>query len=402
MRSRWLLLGSLAAIVVFAALSWPDIHAQPAPAPRLAGARPTIKAEDFASLQAAIDALPTEGGVVQLPAGRFEIAEPLVIETPDVLFMGQGTATHIVNTNTTGKSALVVRPKDHATNAKAFLWRVQLQNLRITGSEKSGHGIEALRVNEIFIDGVTVSYHGGDGIRLDRCYEDPRVVNSLITYNKHTGLEILGCHDVVVAANHFEENRDALRCLDGFNLCMAGNNVDDHLRHGVVIENTYGSVLSGNMIEECQGTGVILDRDCYGVTLSANVIAHEFSGGIDLRDAHGCTVSGNSFPLVWKNALVIGPKSGRITVTGNTFSDSYIGDGQRKREVSKEPSSGITLAGTSDIVISGNTFSGLSTKALTLEGEPSSRLTFIGNVLVGIDSDHDRLVDSQVANNVTK
>jgi hypothetical protein len=68
-------------------------------------------------------------------------------------------------------------------------------------------------------------------------------------------------------------NWDAIRCIDGFNLCMTGNNLDDHLGDGVVIENTYGSVVSGNMIEECNGTAIVLDRDCYGITLSANVIA---------------------------------------------------------------------------------------------------------------------------------
>ena len=45
---------------------------------------------------------------------------------------------------------------------------------------------------------------------------------------------------------------------------MKGNNQDDHLENGVVIENTYGSVVSGNMIEECQGTAIVLDRDCCG------------------------------------------------------------------------------------------------------------------------------------------
>ncbi len=106
---------------------------------------------------------------------------------------------------------------------------------------------------------------------------------------------------------------------------MTGNNLDDHLGNGVVIANTYGSVVSGNMIEECQGTAIILDRDCYGITLSANVIAHEFTDGIDLRDAHGCAVSANTFTIVKRHALVIGPESGRITVTGNNFSDSTIG-----------------------------------------------------------------------------
>ncbi len=53
---------------------------------------------------------------------------------------------------------------------------------------------------------VTVSYHGGDGIELDRCYEDARVNSCLITYNKQTGLNLPGCHDhdTVVSANQFE------------------------------------------------------------------------------------------------------------------------------------------------------------------------------------------------------
>src|SRR4029078_6072693 len=141
---------------------------------------------------------------------------------------------------------------------------------------------------------------------------------------------------------------------------MTGNNLDDHLRHGVVIENTYGSVVSGNMIEECNGIAIILDRDCYGITLSANVIAHETSGGIDLRDAHGCTVSANTFTIVKKNALLIGPASSRITVTGNNFSDSFIGDGTFKREAADLDASGIILSGTSDVGVSGNLVSGVN------------------------------------------
>lgn len=314
--------------------------------------------------------------------------------------MGQGTATHIVNVNTQGEPALVIRHDEYSKDPKKRLWRIKLDDFRITGSEKSGHGILAQGVNEIFIEGVTVSYHGGDGIRLDQCLEDARVCNSLITYNKGTGLSLLGCHDIVIAANQFEENLDALTCFDGFNLCMTGNCVDDHLRHGVVIENTYGSVLSGNMIEECQGVGVILDRDCYGITLSANVIAHEFSGGIELRDAHGCTVSGNSFPIVYKHALVVGPGSGHNTIVGNTFSDTYLGDGKSKRTPEQELSSGITLQGAYDTNISGNTFARLSTKALTVEGEPSQRIVFSNNLLKGVESDHAQLQDSRTDGNI--
>jgi len=382
-------------------LLYATLSAQPPAAQRLPGAQPAINAADYPSLQAAIDALPATGGAVRLPAGRFEISEPLVVETEDALLTGEGTSTQIVNTNTAGRPAIIIRSKTYASEPRSYVWRVQLSNLRVIGNEKSGHGIEAARVNEIFINGVTVSYHGGDGIRLSSCYEDARIANSLISYNRGTGVAIAACHDIIVAANQLEENQDALTCSDSFNLCMTGNNVDDHLRQGVVIEKTYGSVLSGNMIENSRGTAIVLDRDCHGITLSANVIATNFGGGIDLRDAHGCTVSGNSFPRIPQRALVIGPESGRITVSGNTFSDNYVGRGG-KEPARKMAASGITLSGTSDISISGNTFAGLHTKAVVLEGEPSRRVVFTSNLLVDTDSDHDRLVDSVMSDNIAR
>ncbi len=365
----------------------------------LPGARAAVDASQYPSIQAAIDALPPEGGLVVLPPGTFEIAEPLRIARGDVHLRGAGTSTHLKNVSEAGQPAIRIGPADFAANRRARIWRVGLADFRLTGTEKGGHGIEALGVNEIYLHGLTVSYHGGDGIHLDDCYEDPRVADCLITYNKKSGLFLKGCHDIVVVGNHFEENLDALRCVDGFNLCMTGNNLDDHLRDGVVIENTYGSVVSGNMIEECKGTAIVLDRDCYGITLSSNVIAHHGGGGIDLRDAHGCAVSANTFVLVKKDALRIGPSSGRIAVTGNAFSDSEIG-GARKRLARDQDAAGIVLEGTSDVAVSGNLFSGLSTKALTLLGEPSRRVLFAGNVLADGESDHGKLQESAVTDNL--
>jgi hypothetical protein len=372
-------------LVAVALLTWNRAASQ-APA-TLPGARPAIEAINYPTLQAALDALPQTGGIVRLPAGTFEIQEPLRINQEDVLLQGAGTATHIKNVNADGKPALEIAPEKYPTDRRARIWRIELQNLRVTGNEKSGHGIVARGVNEIFLHGVTVSNHGGDGVQLDNCYEDPRICDCLFTYNKAAGVRLIACHDIVVVGNQFEENQDALVCVDSFNLCMTGNNLDDHLRHGVVIENTYGSVVSGNMIEECNGIGIILDRDCYGITLSSNVIAHEVEGGIDLRDAHGCAVSANTFTIVKKDALRIGPASGRITVTGNNFSSSYLGDGKVKRAVADQGAGGLVLAGTSDIAVSGNIFSGLSTKAVSLEGEPSQRVLFSNNVLTEVTGD---------------
>lgn len=388
---RFILIGTTAIAVIGLFLTAKPLRAQDS-AVILPGARPTIDAAKFPSLQAAFDAVPEGGGLVQLPAGTFEITEPLRIHSEDTCVTGAGTATHIKNLNTDGQPALLVSHlecTDAKTDRKHQLWRIQLTNLRVTGNEKSGAGIEARQINEIFLDGVTVSYNGGDGIFLNYCYEDPRITGCLITYNKKVGVNLQGCHDIVVSSCQFEENQDALHCFDGFNLCMTGCCVDDHLGEGVVIENTYGSVLSGNMIEECNGTAVVLDRDCYGITLSANVIAHN-GGGIDLRDAHGCAVSANTFTILKTNAVRIGPGSGRITVSANNFSNSYVGDGKVRRGTEDIAAAGLVLEATKDISISGNVFAGLTDKAVTLIGD-SQGIIFANNVLSDVESDLEQL-----------
>jgi parallel beta-helix repeat protein len=166
----------------------------------------------------------------------------------------------------------------------------------------------------------------------------------------------------------------------------------------VVIENTYGSVVSGNMIEECNGTAIEIDRDCYGITLSANVIAHN-GAGIDLKDAHDCSVSANTFTIMKSDALRIGPGSGRIAVAGNSFSSSYIGDAKDKRRPDDQEAAGMVLSGTTDNAISGNVFSGVKPKALGVEGQTKGVL-FASNVLVDTDSDHEKLKQSTVQGNL--
>ena len=389
--------------IAFAVIGWiidrpGSVQARPV-VDGLPGARATIEAIDYPSLQAALDALPADGGLVRLPAGTFEIDAPLRIRTGDVSIEGAGTATHIVNTSNDGGAALIVEPPDIAEQPESRIWRVRLANFRITGNPESGHGIVARGVNELFIDGVTVSEHGEDGIRLDDCYEDPRICDSLITYNKGVGLNLIACHDIVVSGNQFEENNDALHCTDGYNLCMTGNCLDDHLRHGVVIENTYGSVVAGNMIEECQGTAIILDRDCYGIALSANVIAHESTDGIELRDAHGIAVSANAFPIVRRHALSIGPESGRVAVTGNAFSDSTIGPGDVRRLEGDREAGGVFIDGARDIALTGNLFSGVGPEAVSIHGE-ARRISLDGNVLTDVPPLVDAPAESAVGENV--
>jgi len=392
-RVGWLIV--LVAVVGFQAL--PRAASQP-----VLSRSGVVDSSQFVSLQAAFDALPETGGLVRIPPGEYRIKEPLILSRGETRIEGSGAATKIVNLNQDGKPAFIVQPSNWETDKKTRIWRVQLAHFRICGDAdavdakstmpKSGDGLLCQGVQELYVSGLSVDHHGGNGIHLVDCYEDPRISDSIITYCRQTGVHIEGCHDIVVNANQFEENQDALRCADSFNLCMNGNNIDDHLGNGVIIENTYGSVVCGNMIEECDGTAIILDRDCYGITLSSNVIAHHQQGGIDLRDAHGCTVSANTFVLCNKASLTIGPNSGRITVTGNTFCNSDIGGGQTKRPrehqnaISRDLAYGVHLDSTSDIVLTGNVFSGLRDASIQTQGD-CRRIVVVGNAVTDVSQD---------------
>jgi hypothetical protein len=335
----------------------------------------SIDAAKHPNLQSAFDALPESGGIVTIPPGNYEITEPLRVKTAETRIVGSGAATHIINKNEAGAPAFILRPANLDADKKARLWRVQMADLRISGNDKSGDGVFAEGIQEIYLEGVSVDHHGGHGVQLKDCFEDPRIADCILTYNKKCGIMIINCHDIVVNANHFEENQDALHCTDSFNLCMNGNNIDDHLGNGVIIENTYGSVLSGNMIEECNGTAIILDRDCYGITLSANVIAHHLKGGIDLRDACGCTLSANTFTIAHEFSVRVGQDSERNTISGNTFCNTYIGAGKDKRPAEDKTPMGIDAGtgvllegGVNGLILNGNTFTGLSTAAVWSKG----------------------------------
>lgn len=341
-------------------------------------------------IQAALDALPASGGIVRIPAGTYDLKQPLVIRTGDVKLEGAGAATHLRNRSPDRQPAILAKHPDYPKTRNARLWRVTLANFRVSGTKETGDGIRAEGINEIFVHGIAVDHHGGHGIVLNDCYEDPRVNGNIITYNAAAGLLLVGCHDIVVSSNQFEENQDAVRCLDGFNLCMTGNNLDDHLRHGVVIENTYGSIVTGNMIEECNGTAVILDRDCYGITIAANTIAHHLGGGVHVLDGWGCAITGNTFPLVHAGSVRVGPGSGRLSISGNTFSNSHIGGGKDKRPrthkdpMGRDAGTGIVLEGTQDIVITGNVFGGLETPAVAAS-KGSTRLLITNNIIADVN-----------------
>ena len=93
-----------------------------------------VDAAAYPTLQAALDAVPSGGGLVRLPPGRFELTKPLVLERAETRVEGAGRATHLVNTNTDGEPALNVRAPGYSDKSRGKrVWRVTLATFRVSG-----------------------------------------------------------------------------------------------------------------------------------------------------------------------------------------------------------------------------------------------------------------------------
>ena len=107
-------------------------------------------------------------------------------------------------------------------------------------------------------------------------------------------------------------------------------------------------------------------------------------GGVHLLSLPDCKVQ-HSFPVGGDIVgLAIGPESGRITVTGNNFSDRYIGDGKFRSNRDQDRATGVFLFGTTDVAVAGNVFAGLNRQAIEADAA-CRRINILGNVITDLN-----------------
>lgn len=331
-----------------------------------------VNAGDYPTIQDAVNALPEEGGTVFIPARTYKIFEPIVITKSDVTLMGAGAGTLLLNINEEGKNTIEILGEKHAeadTRKGKGIWHVQVCNMHLKGNEKCGNGIYAYYVNEISLREMWIDYHGKSGIHLYYCYENPRIADNNIAYNKEKGVYIEGCHDIVISANEMEENGTGVFIKDIFNATITGNNIDDHIDYCIHFVNAAGSIITGNMLENCNKLCVLLDENCDGTVLTGNTFRQP--GDIRIIKNHGVTITGNAFDMTKTTALEI-EESNLITVSGNIFTNGP----QEKYKVY-----GIIMKNVNDVSISGNTIVKPEKGGIYLLGDENKYVNITGNTI---------------------
>ena len=359
-----------------------------------------LDASQYPSIQEAVNALPDTGGTVFIPAGVYEIAQSIVVDQSNVTIRGAGSGTVLRNVNLYGGNTFELK----GLSPKERIWRVEVSDMHLTGNDRSGHAVYALHVNEISLHDMWVDHHGKSGLYLDGCYENPRVFDNNITYNKENGIFLRGCHDIVVSANQLEENGYGIYAVDVWNVGVTGNSVDDHIQNSLYFKRALGSIISSNMFENSVGECLVLDEGTRGVTVSANVMRYSGPKLLHLIGAEGITVTGNTFDSDDGTCIEIEGGSFSVTISGNVLFGLRQG-----RNPPKGIMWGIVIRDSREISVTGNTLSRPFAGGIYTLGDRNDHLTITGNTLrqpswqspgrysgISLHNTHESIVNSNI------
>ena len=359
MRANYLLVCLLTALVSYISLQ-KSFCSQ-----RFTSSNNTVNAGDYPTIQKAVEALSEDGGTVIIPTGTYKISEPIIVNKSDVTLTGTGSGTVLLNTSESGGNTIELSGEKENP-----IWRVKVSNMHLKGNEKCGNAIYAKRVYEISLSGMWIDYHGKSGIYLDYCYENPRVYDNNIAYNKEMGVLIDGSHDIVVSANQFEENGIGIYGKDLFNATVTGNNIDDHIMYSIQFENACGSIITGNMLEESVEECVVLNKSD-GIVVTGNTFRNAGKKLLHIINTHGVTVSGNAFDGSYGNTIDIENNSKTITISGNVIT-SHPAWGRIY---------GIIMKDVYDVSITGNTIVNPLEGGIYILGNENKYINITGNTI---------------------
>ena len=277
---------------------------------------------DDVTINAALAALPAQGGTVLLSDGQFNIANPIIPTISNSRLLGQGlNATTIKAANSANCNGYqfdvsqaislifcciegITFDGNSANNTTGYgchinynlthtFWDFYLRDVWFTSWSQDGfwstggHGY--------VLDHTLAEFCGGNGINFTGGFVDspPRIVNGTIKSNTGSGV-LVATIDAYVGHNEISVN--------------AGS-------YGLVLSAS-GCKAIGNQIRANTGTGVHVTNGSEGHELVGNTISSNGAHGVLLDDAN-CTITGNFFN---GNSTTSTGAADEINIAHGTFS----------------------------------------------------------------------------------
>ena len=277
--------------------------------------------DDTASFQAAINALPSTGGTVQVPAGTY-----LIDPTVNVRLR---SSMHLqLDPNA------ILKAKPNAAERAYVLMAMQVNDVEISGGRiigdrdahlgttgEWGHGIMLRGSNRVTVRDIHISNGWGDGISIGGAAQasgavipctDVAIHNIVSTNNRRQGLTI-GCSRNVKVYDSEFSNSNGIEPQCGIDIEPDIN--DLRTTDTVHIQNC--------LIRKNKGNGILVYKRVTGVTIKNNTIEYNGGYGVLTVGANGGYIALNRMNRNYLCGLMFSSTSNDYQASSNVFRNNY-------------------------------------------------------------------------------
>jgi len=217
---------------------------------------------DFDDIQAAIDSLPSTGGIVQIKAGTYKISSQIDIRVSNTTIVGVGTSTKIIPVSSINQVFRVIS-----------LSNILIDNLFIDCDSLSGAGIDFFGTTFSTISRCIIENASANGITIHDSSEEIVIDGNQLSSNTQNGIIIATAKGII-----------------------NDNKLIDNTKSGIVINLSSNCVISSNIVTG-NGTGlapdpnkpysgILVQDDSNENIISSNTSVDNANAEIEIKDSN--------------------------------------------------------------------------------------------------------------------
>ena len=277
--------------------------------------------DDTAAIQAAINALPSTGGTVFIPAGTYMIdtVKKIQLRSYMLLQLDPGAILKAKTSSVSKASVVYIYNRTQVEVAGGrIIGERDTHKYMTTSTDEWNMGVQIKGGSHVTVRDLHVSKCTGDGVCVGGGSSDVVIANIISTGNRRQGLSITNCNTIKVYDSEFSyTSGTAPEC-------------------GIDIEPDPGYTCSNIWIENCRVNnnrkyGINIWKNASNITLTRNTLEYNTSLGMGTVGCSGLTVTNNVIRYNGTTGVVYNDGTKNVNHSANLSYGNYSKLGSKVR-----------------------------------------------------------------------